>query len=445
MRKVYPFLRSEYFHDESERVVFNEISKFIDRYQTCPTIESLGIQLQKSDDIKEHVFESVDDIITQIQDKTEINQDWLTENTEKFCKDKSVYNAIMQSLQIISGESKTQTEDSIPSILQEALGVCFDTNVGHDYFANEEERFAAYHRKESRIPFDIEMLNRITNGGLPKKSLTALLAPTGVGKTMVMCHFAAAFLAISKNVLYISMEMSEEGIAERIDSNMMDVPVRDIKGLTKPMFESRIKKIRDRTQGNLIIKEYPTASAHSGHFKMLLNELRLKKNFVPDVIFIDYLNICASSRYKASSAVNSYTLVKSIAEELRGMAVEYDVPIITATQTNRNGMGNSDIELTDTSESSGLTFTVDCMIALISTEDLEKMNQLMMKQLKNRWGDINKHKRFVVGIDRSKMRLFDIDQSYQKNLDDSGNDDLEDNSFVGTRKNRTTNFSDFKV
>lgn len=446
MRRAFPFLKSEYFHDEADRVVFEEISKFIEKYKTCPTVESLGIQFQNSTEIKEHVFDSIDEIVHQMAEKSDVNQDWLLDTTEKFCKDKSVYNAIMKSLQIIGGESQNETQDAIPSILEEALGVCFDNNVGHDYFANAEDRFEFYHKKESRIPFDIDIINKITDGGLPNKSLTIILAPSGVGKTMVMCHFAASMLSAGKNVLYITMEMAEERIAERIEANLMDVPVRDIKNLTKPMYESRIGKIRDKTHGDLVIKEYPTASAHAGHFKLLLNELRLKKNFEPDIILIDYLNICASSRYKASAAVNSYTLVKSIAEELRGMAIEYDLPIISATQTNRAGFGSSDIELTDTSESTGLIFTVDFMLALISTEDLEKMNQLMMKQLKNRWGDINKHKRFVVGIDRSKMKMFDIDSSVQKQLDDSGNDDLpETTNDFSPRKTRPTNFTDFKI
>lgn len=431
MRKVFPFLKSEYFHDYADKVVFEEISEFINKYNACPTVEALGIQLQNSSNIPEHVFDSIEPIVESIKDYESVNEDWLVDNTEKFCKDKSVYNAIMKSIQVIDGKDTTVSEDGIPSILQEALAVCFDTNIGHDLLGNIDARWEFYHKKENRLPFDIDLLNKITNGGLPTKTLSVILAPTGVGKTLVMCHFAAANLMQGKNVLYITMEMAEERIAERIDANIMNISLQDLRELPKQMFESRVGKIQEKTKGKMIIKEYPTAGAHAGHFKMLLNELALKKNFVPDVVYIDYLNICASSRYKAGAAVNSYTLIKAIAEELRGMAVEYEIPIISATQTNRTGFGNTDIELTDTSESIGLPATVDFMIALISSEELEKMGQLMIKQLKNRFGDPNMYKRFVVGIDRSKMKLYDLEPSAQRGIDDNGDNDGKENNNSG--------------
>jgi replicative DNA helicase len=439
MRKVYPFLKPEYFHDSAEKVVFEQISEFIDKYNSCPTIEALKIQIQGSS-IPEHVYDSIGSVLTELQDTENTKLEWLVDKSEEFCKDKSLYNAIRQSIQIIDGQDKQYNEDAIPSILQEALAIAFDTNIGHDYSESGEARYEFYHAKENRLPFDIEMLNTITNGGLPDKSLTCVMAETGKGKSLVMCHMAAANISIGKNVLYITMEMAEERIAERIDANLMNIPLQNLKEMPKNMYMSRIDKIKEKCPGKLIIKEYPTAAAHAGHFKSLLNELALKKSFVPDVIYIDYLNICASSRYKASSAVNSYTIVKSIAEELRGLAVEYSVPIVTATQVNRTGFGNSDISLTDTSESIGLPATLDLFIALISTEELEKSGQIMIKQLKNRFGDPNTYQRFIVGIDRSRMKLYDIDA-----VSDGVKQDEENRGFGLNRVDRSGRFDDFSL
>jgi archaellum biogenesis ATPase FlaH len=348
---------------------------------------------------------------------------WLEDETEKFCKDKAVYNAIMQSIQIIDGSEKNLSKDALPSILSEALGVGFDSNVGHDYIENAESRYEFYHRLEEKMPFDLDFFNKITEGGLSNKTLNIALAGTGVGKSLFMCHMAAGAIAQGKNVLYITLEMAEERIAERIDANMMNVAIQDLKDLSKSMFTQRIDKIKNKIEGRLVIKEYPTASAHAGHFKALLSELKLKRTFVPDIIFIDYLNICASSRFRANANANSYTIIKSIAEELRGLAVEFDLPIVSATQTTRSGYANSDVELTDTSESFGLPATADLMFALISTEELEQQGQIMVKQLKNRYSDPTKNKRFMVGVDRSKMRLYDLDTEAQKTISDSGQDD----------------------
>lgn len=562
MRKVFPFLKPEYFADNSEQVIFNEISSFINRYNECPTIDALTIQISNSS-VPEHIYDDIESKVTELHTFEQSNLDWLMDQTEKFCKDKSVYNAILRSIQIIDGKDKTMAEDGIPGILQEALAVCFDTNIGHSYLDDIDSRWDFYHRDETRVPFDIDLLNKITGGGLPNKILAILLAGcvhpetkirvnlykrgfehmwidkeisigevkrlldegyeievdspdgyvpvtmfvdkgewdeyvlrldsgsivkvnenhlfetalgwqyakdlsmlpeqyyltkegyvsgtvvrtgkkipivdinvnhenhryytngvsshnTGVGKSLVMCHMSAAALAAGKNVLYITMEMAEERIAERIDANLLNISLQELKDIPKQMFHTRIDKIRDKTHGNLIIKEYPTAAAHSGHFESLLNELSLKKNFVPDIIFIDYLNICASSRYRAGNMVNSYTLVKAIAEELRGLAVKYDVPIVSATQVNRDGLNSSDIDLTNTSESMGLPATCDLMLALISTEELENQGQLMIKQLKNRFGDPNMYKRFVVGVDRSKMKLYNLDISNQQDISDTG-------------------------
>lgn len=441
MRKVFPFLKKEYFSDQSDAVIFDEIDQFITKYNVCPTIDALEIQVSNSKSIPEHTYNTIEELFEELKEYKEPKFEWLVDETERFCKDKSVYNAIVQSVRIIEGKDTTLSADGIPSILQDALAVCFDTNVGHDYFENQELRYEFYHKEENRVPFDIELLNKITNGGLPNKSLTVFLAGTGVGKSLAMCHFAAANLQAGLNVLYITMEMAEERIAERIDANLMDINIVDLKDISKDMFSSRVDRIKQKTQGKLIIKEYPTAAAHAGHFKMLLNELSLKKSFVPDIIYIDYLNICASSRYKASSAVNSYTLVKGIAEELRGLAQTSNVPIISATQTNRTGFSNTDVELTDTSESMGLPQTVDMLVALISTEELENMGQLMIKQLKNRFGDPNMYKRFVVGIDRSKMKLYNLDQNAQKDIADKGREQ-DENTF--SRPIRQRDFSSIK-
>ena len=418
LRKVFPFLKSDYFVDTSEKIVFEKIAAFVEKYNSTPNKDALVVSVQNDKTISEDLYKDTVNLVNEL-DPTEHNKDWLYTETEKFCKDKAIYNAILSSISILDGRDKVKSKDGIPSLLQEALGVCFDHQVGHDYIENSSERYDYYHRKETRIPFDLDYFNKITNGGLPNKTLNVVLAGTGVGKSLFMCHVASAVLAQNKNVLYITLEMAEERIAERIDANLMNISLDQLKDLPKQMFDSRIEKIRGKTEGKLIIKEYPTTGAHVGHFKALLNELQLKRQFKPDVIIIDYLNICASSRFKAGSNINSYTLVKSIAEELRGMAVEEDVPILSATQTTRGGYGNTDVELTDTSESFGLPATVDFMFALISTEELEQMNQIMVKQLKNRYNDPTVNKRFVIGVDRAKMKLYDLEQTAQKGITDS--------------------------
>lgn len=419
MRKVFPFLKEDYFHSEPDKVVFNEIEAFINKYNQCPSLDAIKIQIGNSD-CPEHLFKSIEVVLDEVERYEPINFDWLYDQTEKFCKDKAVYNAILKSIQIIDGKENTVSQDAIPTILQEALAVCFDTNIGHDYIENSISRWEFYHEITSRIPFDIDILNKITNGGLPNKTLTVLMSSSGGGKSLAMCHMAAANLAAGKNVMYITMEMAEERIAERIDANMMNIPVIDLANLPQQIFTNRMDRIKEKTNGKLIIKEYPTAGAHAGHFRSLLNELEMKKSFKPDIIYIDYLNICASSRYKASSSVNSYTLVKSIAEELRGMAVEFDLPIVSATQVTRSGYNNSDVEMTDTSESMGIVHTVDLFLAIIGTEELDANGQIMFKQLKNRFGDPNTFKRFLVGIDRSKMKLYDLDIKMQKDMSDAG-------------------------
>ena len=394
------------------------------KYNSRPSAEALGIEVESRTDLSETEVQSLRETLMVFEAVTGTDQ-WMLDTTEQWCKKQAIYNALMESVSIANGDSKTKTEDAIPSILSGALGVSFDTNVGHDYIEDASERFDFYTRKEDKIPFDIELLNKITKGGLTNKSLNIALAGTGVGKSLFMCHVAAASMMQGKNVLYITCEMAEEKIAERIDANLLNVNIQDIAGLPKPMFENKVSKLAKKVQGSLIIKEYPTAQAHSGHFKALLNELKLKKNFSPDIIFIDYLNICASSRIKSGANANSYTLVKSIAEELRGLAVEFNVPIVSATQTTRSGYGNSDVNITDTSESFGLPATADLMIALISTEELEELGQIMVKQLKNRYNDPTIHKRFVVGIDRAKMRLYDCEQSAQDNIMGSGEEEYE--------------------
>ena len=447
MRKTIPFLKRDYFLDTNEKLVFDNILAFIEQYNTVPNRDALIIAAQNNKSLNEEQYKEVCELISTLV-PTDHNKEWLYKETEKFCKDKAIYNAIMESIKIIDGRDKTKSEDGIPQLLQTALGVCFDNNVGHDYLDNSDTRYDFYHKVESRIPFDLEFFNKITNGGLPNKTLNVVLAGTGVGKSLFMCHVAASVLAQGKNVLYITMEMAEERIAERIDANLMNITMDQLKDLPKAIFDNRIEKIRNKTEGKLIIKEYPTAGAHVGHFKSLLNELQLKKQFKPDMIVIDYLNICASSRFKASAATNSYTLIKSIAEELRGLAVEENLPILSATQTTRGGYGNTDVELTDTSESFGLPATVDFMFALISTEELEQLNQLMVKQLKNRYNDPTANKRFVIGVDRAKMKLYDLEQSAQKGLTDS-NIDVDttrtSNYNLGEVFNRRRDLSSIKV
>jgi len=417
-RKVIPFLKDEYFEDSNQKIIFQEISNFIQKYNKLATKEILFIEIENRNDINESSFKEILDIVNSFEDEVgEI--EWLLDSTEKWCRDRAIYLALMDSIHIADGKDSKKNRDAIPSILSEALSVSFDNHIGHDYLQDYEERFESYHRKEDRIPFDLEYFNKITKGGLPSKTLNIALAGTGVGKSLFMCHVASSILIQGKNVLYITLEMAEEKIAERIDANLLNVNIQDITDLPKSMFETKVDDISKKTQGTLIIKEYPTASAHSGHFKSLLNELALKKSFRPDIIFIDYLNICASSRYRSNGNVNSYSYIKAIAEELRGLAVEANLPIVSATQTTRSGYGSNDVELTDTSESFGLPATADLMFALISTEELEGLNQILVKQLKNRYNDPTVRKRFVIGIDRAKMRLYDCEQSAQTDIVDS--------------------------
>jgi len=418
LRKVVPFIKSDYFEDTNQKVVFEEILKFVEEYNQPATKEILNIELEKRSDINDNTFNEITKFISYLEDEpTEYS--WLVDTTEKWCRDRAIYLALMESIHIADGKDEKKNRDSIPSILSDALAVSFDTHIGHDYLLDYEQRYETYHRKEEKISFDLEYLNKITKGGLPNKTLNIALAGTGVGKSLFMCHVASSVLLQGKNVLYITLEMAEERIAERIDANLLNVNIQEIVDLPKVMFESKVNNLAKKTQGTLIIKEYPTASAHAGHFRSLLNELALKKSFRPDIIFIDYLNICASSRYRGNSTVNSYSYIKAIAEELRGLAVEANVPIVSATQTTRSGYGSSDVELTDTSESFGLPATADLMFALISTEELESLGQILVKQLKNRYNDLSIYKRFVVGIDRAKMRLYDCEQNAQDDLLDN--------------------------
>ena len=409
-RKVIPFIEPDYFDQRSEKVIFEEITQFIVKYGSAITTEALSIELENRSDLTETEVKETREITSNLID-TPVESEWLLDTTEKWCRDRAIYLALMESISIADGQDEKKNRDAIPSILSNALAVSFDNHVGHDYLNDYEERFDFYHQTQERVPFDLEFFNKITKGGLCNKSLNIALAGTGVGKSLFMCHVASSCLLQGKNVLYITLEMAEEKIAERIDANLLNVPIQDIVELPKLMFENKVNKLAEKTQGSLIIKEYPTASAHSGHFRALLNELALKKSFKPDIIFIDYLNICASSRYKSGVSVNSYSYIKSIAEELRGLAVEAQVPIVSATQTTRSGYGSSDVDLTDTSESFGLPATADLMFALISTEELEQLGQIMVKQLKNRYNDLSVFKRFVVGIDRAKMRLYDCEQT----------------------------------
>ena len=418
MRKVLPFVKPDYFQG-IYKTLFKEAGKYVGKYNKLPTAESLGIELSETNMSAEQ-FQMAVDIIPQLFASEKIDKDWLLDTTEKWCQDRAIYNAIMESITIIDGKHDSLTKNALPDLLQKALGVAFDTNVGHDYVENAEERFDFYHQEEDRIPFDLEYFNKITKGGVPNKTLNICLAGTGVGKSLFMCHLAASALAEGRNVLYISLEMAEERIAERIDANLLNVPIDQLENLSKDMFTQKVSNLAKKTNGKLIIKEYPTGSAHAGHFRALLNELKLKKQFEPDVIFIDYLNICASSRMKGmGGAINSYNYVKAIAEELRGLAVEYDVPLWSATQTTRSGYSNSDVGLEDTSESFGLPATADLMFALISTEELEGLGQIMVKQLKNRYNDPTFNKRFVIGVDRGKMRLSDVDETEQDLTDDT--------------------------
>ena len=444
-RRVIPFIKPEYYSDKNERVIFEEIGSFIDKYNSIPTQEALTIELDNRKDVNDEEYKKIVDIIGSFS-KSEVDTQWLLDTTEKFCKDKAIYNAVLEGIGIIDGKDKERTPEAIPSILSEALAVSFDTNIGHDYVEDGEERFDFYHKKEVKITFDLDYFNKITKGGLPQKTLNIALAGTGVGKSLFMCHVAASTLMQGKNVLYITMEMAEERIAERIDANLMNITMDDLHTLPKKMFETQLSKIQKKTNGKLIIKEYPTASAHVGHFRSLIKELALKRSFRPDIIFIDYLNICASSRFKGNANVGSYFYIKSIAEELRGLAVETNVPIMSATQTTRTGFTSTDIGLEDTSESFGLPATADLMFALIATEELEELNQIVVKQLKNRYNDPTMNKRFVLGIDRAKMRLYDCEQEAQSDLVDSGqNENVFDNTPFAGKGKAYEKFSDLKV
>ena len=440
LRKSIPFIKSEYFEDAHQKMVYEEIFSFVEKYNELPTKEVLSIEVEKRDDINEDSFKSVTHLISCL-DESPVENEWLVDTTEKWCRDRAIYLALLDSIAIADGKDDKKGRDAIPSILSDALAVSFDNHIGHDYLQDYEERYEFYHQKEEKIPFDLEFFNKITKGGLPNKTLNIALAGTGVGKSLFMCHVASSCLLQDKNVLYITMEMAEEKIAERIDANLLNVGIQDIVDLPKPMFSTKVNNITKKTMGNLVIKEYPTASAHSGHFKALLTELSLKKSFKPDIIFVDYLNICASSRYRANANVNSYSYIKAIAEELRGLAVETNVPIVSATQTTRSGYGSSDVELTDTSESFGLPATADLMFALISTEELEGLNQILVKQLKNRYNDPTIYKRFVIGIDRAKMRLYDCEQSAQNDLIDTNQ---EEGYTKDDKLKPKSTFADFK-
>jgi len=413
-RQAFPYLKKEYFEEEHNKLLFDLISNFIDKYEKCPTKESLAIDLQNVGSLTDQQFKISLEAIDKVSDER-VDQTWLVDSTEEWCRNRAIYLSLLESIQIADGKDEKKDKGAIPSILSDAIAVSFDNRIGHDYFSNYQERFEYYNRVEEKIPFDLSMFNKITKGGLSNKTLNVALAGTGVGKSLFMCHVAAATLLQGKNVLYITCEMSEEKIAERIDANLLGVNIQEIADLPKQIFESKVSKLMKKTQGKLIIKEYPTASAHVGHFKSLLNELTLKTSFKPDLIFVDYLNICASQRFKGA-VVNSYTYVKAIAEELRGLAVENNVPIISATQTTRSGYGSSDVDLTDTSESFGLPATADFMFALITTEESEQLNQILVKQLKNRYNDPTMNKRFAIGVDRSKMKLYDVEQSAQNDI-----------------------------
>ena len=440
-RKVLPFLKGDYFSDKTERTIFEEIQKFVDKYNKIPTQTSLEIEVQGRKDLNESDYKKVVEVIKTLK-PTDVDYNWLVDQTESWCQGRAVYNAIVAGISIIDGKDKKRTADAIPSILTDALAVGFDNRVGHDYLEEGDARFEYYHKVEEKIAFDLEFFNKITKGGLPPKTLNIALAGTGVGKSLAMCHFAANCLSQGKNVLYITLEMAEERIAERIDANLMNISIDDLHELPKQMFDDKIAKIIKKTSGKLIVKEYPTASAHTAHFRGLIKELAIKKTFKPDIIFVDYLNICASSRFKGAQNVNSYMYIKAIAEELRGLAVETNVPIMSATQTTRSGFVSTDIGLEDTSESFGLPATADFMFALISTEELEELNQIAVKQLKNRYNDPTIAKRFVLGIDRAKMKLFDVSSTEQDLVDSGQEDNFTESVFDKTDAGK---YDDFKV
>ena len=439
-RQVIPFIEPDYFEERSDKIVFEEIAKFLSSYDKNPTKEVLHIEVEKRVDINEEEYKNIEQLISAL-DNTESESEWLLNTTEEWCKQRAIYLALIKSIQIADGQDEHKKPDAIPNILSDALAVGFDQHVGHDYLDDSEDRYAYYHRVENKTPFDLEYFNKITSGGLSDKTLNIALAGTGVGKSLFMCHVASSVLLQGKNVLYITLEMAEEKIAERIDANLLDTNIRDIQELPEKIFNKKINSLCKKTKGKLIVKEYPTASAHCGHFRSLLQELKLKKSFTPDIIFVDYLNICASSRYRSAVNVNSYSYVKAIAEELRGLAVEAGLPIVSATQTTRSGFANSDPNLTDTSESFGLPATADLMFALVSTEDMEALNQIMVKQLKNRYNDPTINKRFVVGIDRAKMRLYDVEQGAQQDIVE----DIEVVQHVKKEQSQSkSKFDDFK-
>jgi len=446
LRKVLPFIKPDYFTEKNDRTIFNQIVSFVDSYNSTPTIESLVLAVKECKNLTGEEVENCEEYLKEIENskKEDTKIEWLTDKTEKFCQEKAIYNAVLDSISILDGKDKTHDKGQIPKILSDALAISFDNSVGHDYLENSDDRYEFYHRKEEKIPFDLEYFNKITKGGLPAKTLNIALAGTGVGKSLFMCHVGASCMVQGKNVLYITMEMAEEKIAERIDANLLNVTVDDLINLPKDIYDKKILKLREKTVGKLIIKEYPTAAASVTHFRTLLNELNLKKGFVPDIIFVDYLNICCSARVKAGANVNSYTYVKAIAEELRGLAVEFGVPIVSATQTTRSGFTSSDPGLEDTSESFGLPATADLMFALISSEELEELGQIMVKQLKNRYSDPTQYKRFSLGIDRAKMRLYDVEQSAQNDIIDSGNDKPL-NTFGNREMKAKKSFEGFKV
>ena len=440
-RKVLPYLKDVYFETSTSRSLFELCKEHFSKYNTCPSRESISVSVEELKGINEDEFRDIGQSLDLLFEESETQTDWLIDATEKWCKERAVYLALMDSISIYDGRDKEKGTDSIPSLLSEALAVSFDPHVGHDYLEDYNERYDFYHLKEERMSFGLDYFDKVTKGGVPNKTLNIALAGTGVGKSLFMCSFASSVLLQGKNVLYITLEMAEERIAERIDANLLNTNIQDISEIPRPMFETKVQSLQRKTQGKLYIKEYPTASAHSGHFEALLKELSIKKNFHPDIIFIDYLNICASSRYRAGSNVNSYTVVKSIAEELRGLAVKYNVPVISATQTTRSGFSNNDVSLTDTSESFGLPSTADFMFALISNDDLEGMGQIMVKQLKNRYNDPTTNRKFVVGIDRAKMKLFDVEQTAQDDILDKEPDfkyDDEESKFKPTKS-----FADF--
>ena len=448
-RKVLPFIKKEYFSDDVERLIFKEVNDFVTQYKTLPTHEALVINFTESDKLTETQVRGSIDLLNDIhQNKDDPTEEqWLTDQTEKFCQDKAIYNAIMESVSIMDDKNSKKSKGEIPKLLSDALGVSFDANVGHDYIGDADSRYDFYHKVESRVKFDLDIFNKITKGGVPNKTLNICLAGTGVGKSLFMCHVAASCIVNGHDVLYITLEMAEERIAERIDANLLNINIQELNTISKADYDRKFSVLKNKTQGKLIIKEYPTAAASTLHFRALLQELHLKKNFKPEIIFVDYLNICSSARMKPGNSVNSYTYIKAIAEELRGLAVEFNVPIISATQTTRSGFTNSDPGLEDTSESFGLPATADFMFALISTEELEQLGQIMVKQLKNRYSDPNTYKRFVIGVDRGKMRLFDTEQSAQTNIADSGQDipDRPLNTFGSRERSYNSKFDGVRV